>query len=506
MTSRRVQERAAADSITAGAGRGFLLSVNILALCAVAVALAGLAVEAPAASATATQPGEIAPKGRLAPEYVDGSFGFALPFPFGSTVNREKRYLSDTALELVRFVQLAHTWSLSVRQEKLPRPQTVGQAVDRITASLRAKHLRVEVRRADAITLDGRQGLHYVATFEADDRLWLRQQAVIFRAPTERYAILFLTPLADEEIALATFRRILDGFEFRRSALMQDRLDAALERGKTLREKIAQPQRLPIEDSHETYMLVKQRGEPIGFLRMYLGPLLLDEHRGVGIRQWTWLFPESGVISYLQNDMFVTHDLSYAKWDSTVRRLEPSARGEGLLPALDEVVRGLRQDDILAVGFTRPMNLSELEDKVIRLRSSFASPAWFVLMPRFVDLTEPQTYAFTAYDNDRKGLILRTLQIAGRTSVVIEGRHRPAFKIEDGEGLMPPFNEVYVDAEGQLLRLKTGTLEMTKTSRETVEAKYGQPVRDALAVFKAYPVPLPEPKTRIPPSPGTPRR
>jgi len=438
-------------------------------------------------------------KGQLAPAHVDGSFGFSVRFPAGSSIQREKRFVSTADVEIVRFVQLEHTWSLVVRLSKTTRPLDSDMIIEGITSKLTAEHRELKVIRAEAARIAAREGVRYAATFTADGKDWLRQQAVVRKQPTEFYALILITPLTDQHTATTTFDKIVESFQILRSELSQERINAALERGEALRRMIAaaDKNKLSARGEQDAYLRFVQDGQEIGFVHVHQGPLRMKHRQGVAIHEWGWLFKPDKSITQLRNEMFLADDLTYSQWDNRVRILTPQASGKGHHAAL-AVETGFRQHDKLLVSYTPNLNAGELKDKVIQVEPSFSSPAWFVLLPRIVDLTNPELYAFSAYSTDRRGLILRTFRVVGPARITLDGRTRSVIKLEDSEGSIPPISEINVDSAGRILRVSAGPLEMLATTRQYVDQHYKKRVDDALATFKKYPLTPPRPADRTP--------
>ena len=455
--------------------------------------IAGAQEQTPAAAAN-----PLAAKGQLAPAHVDASFGFSLRFPAGSIIEREKRFVSTADVEIVRFVQLEHTWSLVVRLSKTTRPLTSDMIIEGITSKLSAEHTELKVIRAEPTRIAAREGVRYAATFTADDKDWLRQQAVIGKQPTEFYTLILIAPLDDKQIATETFDKIAESFQILRSELTQEHINAALERGEALRRTVANDKtRLSARPEQDAYLRFVQDGQEIGFVHVHQGPKRLKHRQGLGIREWGWLFKPDKSITQLRHEMFLADDLVYATWDNRVRTLIPQNADRGAKSTIS-VETGLRQHDKLLVSYTPVFSTGELKDKVIQVEPSFASPAWFVLLPRIVDLTKPELYAFSAYSSDRHGLILRTFRVAGPTQVTLDGQTRSAIKLEDSEGLIPPISEIDVEPTSQILRVSAGPLEMLATTRQYVDQHYKSRVDEALATFKKYPLPTLRPADRKP--------
>jgi len=426
-------------------------------------------------------------KGQLAPEYIDGSFGFSVRYPAGSVIQREKRFVNTADVELVRFVQFDYIWSFVVRLSTTTRPLTNDMIIKGITSKLSTKHKGLKTLRAEPARIASRQGVRFAASFTEDKKGWLRQQAVICTQPKKYYTLILITPLSDLQIATEAFDKIVDNFQILRSELTEEQLEAALLRGVALRKTIAnnKSKRSALKEQ-DTYLRFVQDGKEVGFVQVRQGPMQIKHHKGMAVREWGWLFNADKSVTHLQHDMFLADDLAYATWDNRVRTLTPAVEGKPEQSALS-VETGMRQKDKLLISYTTVFGQSELKDKVIKVEPSFSSPAWFLLLPQLVDLNKPELYAFSAYNSDRRGLILRTFRVVGPTQVKIEGQTRQAIKIEDSEGLIPPISEIDVEPTGRIIRVVAGPLEMIATNRQYIDRQYKSRIDDAMATFKKYP-------------------
>ena len=462
------------------------LAVLVGAFVTAAAGAQSLPATAPAAVASA-------PKGALHAPYADGSFGFSVAYPEGSELEREKRFVTADELEIVRFVHLAHTWSLAVRLVTAERPLGPQEVVDYYSKKIHSELTEAAVSDVRVMEADTRPAARLTCRFKADDRDWIRLQAFVRKSTREYFSLLLLAPRSDEAVAADAFERILGSFRVLRSDLVQQRVDGALERGAELiRAVAARPDGLQALGKSDVFLRYIENGREIGFRHTVQTPREQDRRPGMFIREWGWLFREDGSITQLQYAMFLSNDLSYAEWDSRSRLFIPAdAAKDRPAQSYFGMDMGLHKDGLLLVNYTPAFNADDLKEKAIVTEPSFASPAWFVLLPRLLDLNKPELYAFSAYDSDRRGLILRTVEVLGPTRVTLDGKTLNAIRIHDGEGLVPPFNEILVDPAGRPLRVQAGPIELIAASQGDIEKTYKARVDAALELLARYPVPLP---------------
>ncbi|HSW47409.1 MAG TPA: hypothetical protein VLM89_17735 [Phycisphaerae bacterium] len=449
-----------------------------------------------AQSQPATQPAAApaaSPKGTLHAPYVDGSFGFMLAFPDGSEIEREKQFITPAELEIVRFVQLQHTWSLALRLATEERPLDPEAMLEKTAARLTNQLQDMKVLRSEPTRIDTREGARFACSFKADNTDWLRQQAWVRKSTREYYVLITITPLADQAVAVSVFDEIVTSFKILRTELAQERLDAALERGADLIRKLAaNPARQRALGTVDTFLRYIENGKETGFRHILQTPGEIDHQPGVLVREWGWLFRDDGSFTQLAGVMFLSSDLSYAKWDSRSRAFMPEdpARNTPTL-SMFGMEMGLYKDGTLLVNYTPSFNASEMKEKAIVTERSFGSPAWFAVLPQLLDLTRPEVYAFSAYDSDRRGLILRTCEVIGPRQLAVDGKRFSAIRIQDGEGLIPPINEIDVDPTGRLLRAQAGPIELVVTTQAYIEQTYKARVDAAMKMLDKHPVRLP---------------
>ncbi len=460
-----------------------------IVMCACATAVSLLVPVAGAAAQDAAV-GQGLPPGGMGPRYVDGSFGFALTPPAGCELMREKRFINKDDVELVRFVHAGALWLLGVRQSKPPRaldPETLGVAV---VEEVKPTCEDVSVVKTFKTELASREVLRCEAVMTSRGTLVLRQQAMIRIKPSEYYALVFVTPQSDEKLARPAFDKVLASFELLRSEAQQQQLLEALVRGSSLLQLVKSGS-LDIlsKGPREVFLRYLEGDREVGFMQIRAEPQTVERRNGLTIFKWFWFFPPDGSVTLLQQDMFVTADLSFEKWQSRRFTLSPPPKGGGQREISQEREDGRRRRVDLLVAYAGKSTGGEVTEKGIEVDATYASAPWDILLPTLVELKRPELYAFSWYDSSRRGLSLQTFRIAG-TRTTPAGLQ--ATVIEQSEGLIPPIHELWVDRDGQLLRvvmnLPGKPVEMLATTRQDVERRYGTRVKE---IEKLMPAPPP---------------
>ncbi len=437
----------------------------------------------------------------LAPAYTDGSFGFSIRPPAGSRIQREKQTI-DEAVEVCRFThrgEAGDAFSLSVQILAARRPWNAEAMAEELSSALSASRQKVEVLRSEPAEVEGHQALRHAAAFESDAGRFLQQQLVVRYLSDELLRVVFLTPDGDRRRLVSLFDRVAGSLRLLRSEALQARIEAALLNTSRLLARVRQGEvRLADLAAPPAWHRILRQGVEIGFLATEERAFTIDGHEGIQIVQQSWLFPEDGSVSFLQQNMFLSQDLSYERWENRQEVAAPAQAGKPASPPAVEYEQALRKNDKLVVDYPARISSADEKDRVIQTDRTFGSPIWLLLLPRLVNLREPAVFAFSWYDTQRKGLSLRTFEVVGSREVPLGGGRTNAFRIEDSEGLVPPVNEIDVDARGQLLRMTAGPLEMVLTDRQHVEDRYARRVREVQERYRPVPAAPASPNTRGP--------
>ena len=417
--------------------------------------------------------------------YVDRSFGFSIRPPAGCGVFREKQFLGNADVELVRFAQAERQWYLAVRLSSTTRPLDAKMIVDGITERL-SEFESVKVLRGESTRIASREAVRYAASFFNKGVGGMRHQAVIRVKPTEYLAIIFITPLSDAKEAKPLFDRIVGSFELMRTETRDRQVAEALDRGKSLLLKLSSDRLETTELARqEQYLRFTQDGKEVGFVEIREQATTVDKRPGIEFVKNVWVFMPDGSTTYLQNTMFLSDDLTHERWENRLAVLTPAGEKGRPGTVTFDSESGIRQDNQLLVKYVSAPNSDKILDKAIQVEKTYAPVSWDLLFPRLVDLKKVGLYAVSSYDTARRGLQLRAYRVTGSKRVVISGRPVTVIRIEESEGLIPPISQIDVDEKGRVLRVVASSTdtEMVATTRTHVDVKYGHRVKEALATF-----------------------
>lgn len=439
--------------------------------------------EAGSPGAGAAEGSSAPPKGELGDEYVDASFGFGVRPLAGASLDRRKRTV-EGQLQLAQFVRLDVGWSMAVRLWSTDRPIDERAVKENLQARLGCQYPDLQITSTQALQVAARDAVRLTAGFSAEGRNWLRQQAVIRLWPKQQLVILLTSPADDRDLAVQAFDRILESFQVHRTEIQQRQIDAALGRGVALLQSVAAGERkLAAEVNEPTFLRLSREGRAIGFVEIGQRAAKLNGREGVQVFQQAWLFNPDQSVQYVQEQKFLASDLSYDEWRN-LSELKPASRTDPEQRLVVSVEAGIRRGDQLVVEYNTHLGVSERHDKVIEVEPSYAAAAWPLLMPRLVDLREPGLFAFSMYDSERRGMVLRAIRVVGPLQVTVAGRRVSGFKIEDSEGLLPPVSEMIVDEAGRLIRLSSGPVEMVVAAREEIEQEFAGKVKAVQEQFR----------------------
>jgi hypothetical protein len=242
------------------------------------------------------------------------------------------------------------------------------------------------------------------------------------------------------------FEVMVDSFQMVRSEVSTEILQAALLRGREVLGR-KPPQRLADHLDPEAYLLVRRGGRDLGYARIREFPEIRNGKSGARVSERGWMFFPDSTYHYIMNDYYVSDDFNSGVFEMRLRVVTPASE-ERLVTVMDQLERGIRENDKLILSYTVP-------------------------------LKEPELYAFSSYNSTRKGLVLRTFRVCGPQSNGTGDPPAVAFKVEDSEGMVPPVSEMFLDDRGFVRKIVAGQDTVLRTTKKQVEYLFGQRVRQA---------------------------
>lgn len=417
----------------------------------------------------------------LGTRYVDGSFGFAITPPTGCQTLREKRFMETiNEVEVVRFVDVNGRWSLGVRQSKPERALDPETLAEMVVGEMQETYPDITIAKTDRSTVGSREVLRCKAVMTARGVPMIRLQAMIRVKPSEYFTLVFAAPQSDEKAAIEAFDKIVAGFEVLRSEVQEEQIRDALRRGSALLDLVRSGSLDVVgREPREVFLRCLEGGVETGFMQIRMEPRTVEHRKGVSVAKWAWFFRPDQSIALMQQDMFVTSNLSFERWESRLISISPPPKGGGRREISQDIESGIRQETKLLVGYVGKSFGPQMTQKELDVDQTYASAPWDLLFPSIVDLKKTELYAFSWFDSSRRGLSLQTFRLVGRKTMP---GGKEATLIEQSEGLIPPVHEIYVDDGGQIVRVATKVgdkpLEMHATTRRDIERRYGDRVKE----------------------------
>ena len=430
------------------------------------------------------------PFGLGSSEYVDASFGFSLRPPKGWRVvgERSGNTRDTTLLRMTDPAPGDAPPDILVRLIRAPRNATMEQVFQEAQAQAQrdfGKGGPVSLLGSMPRRIAGQPGGKMTMQFTVAGRAVIRFQAFI-QAPTDpkaraaRYFTLVYTgPKESQAKAEPLFDSVVSSFKLIQDARSEKEIRAALARGKawmaSLKGVRLADKRLPTQ-----YYKVYLNDREAGCLQVSEEPAIVNKVEGVRIVERGWTFPSNGESQHVTNDLFLSADLSRESWTNRTVTLIPP---RGAVPAALglSLQEGVRQEDRVITSECNEYGVRPTNNEPIKIEREFYGPRLLVRwLPRLVDLKKPTLYAFTGYDYDREGLVLRTVEVKGGGL----GLGGASYQVRDREGLWGAPSDMWFDAQGRLLKLSAGPLKMDLSDEATLRSRWESKALKAEADIK----------------------
>ena len=200
-------------------------------------------------------------------------------------------------------------------------------------------------------------------------------------------------------------------------------------------------------------------------------PRALRGTTGVQIIERGWLFESAGDIKRVENDLFVSNDLTQERWINRVHQIGVATQQRSRGYALTQV-EGVRQHDTLLVSHSAGPAPRLSGNKAFELSSDYIPQVLIRLLPRFLVGGKAEPVAFTCYDTQGGALLTRRFDPIGWDVVELDGKSVSAYRLEDRLGLTAEPAVMWVDRQGRLLRVRTGPIDMILTDKSRIDLLY----------------------------------
>ncbi len=419
----------------------------------------------------------------LAEPHFDGSYGFSIRPPANWSVQR-RREVSNLATTLLRMEEpspsepRAFVVEHMVTARAMSTDERFRLAVATFTVEL-PEH-RIDAKEARAI--DGRPGGLLEVSFRLGKYERHRMHAFVEIAP-RNYLILRYEGDAESRRQIApVFHAVLGSIKLLAGPLTDDDLKSALETGASWIESLDKEE-LRKAITPEQYFVFEAEGRPIGFVEIYQREraLKMRERRieGVEIFEQSWTFTDDGAVRRNQNKMYLSHDLQLEKWQTSATTwLKPE--GDRLEQFENAYEEGLRDNDVLISSQTPSFSFPLQQNPPMRLPRTYISRVLVRLLPRLIGtLDKPRNVAFVTFDHERSGLIIRVIELKGKSAGDRAAGEGDVYRLDDREGVAAEPMTVYVDGKGSLRQVKTRAYTMRIATLEELKRLFEARVLEA---------------------------
>ena len=390
--------------------------------------------------------------------------GFSIRPPAGVT-----RIRKITGRSLVRWIRLdAKTgkvrWTMEIlRNRHKPVTMPAAEYAKVLARSLaRSEQFRVESTEVSIIAL--KPAMHFRGVWSGALQLWRRQVWVPI-GPEEHLVLDIAGPMADKaemDAAMTASSKTLRLFDPKPAI---KRRSESLTRGAEALKAVTDEKLKGLITAKLRYYLIELNGKNVGFLKITERYATRDGARGLWIIRGGVLRPPGKPWQIIHEDLFATADRSFEKWRSLAVTRHGDAKAR-------EIRDGLKQQGVLLL-YTQLPN-SPVRRRTYNLpgpvRPTYLPAAFSVLLPRLLDRSKPGLYGFAVFNPSAEDFLLRNVEVVGAETIRIGERVVAATRIDDQISTDDAPTKIWVDAEGQLLRMETaqGLVTRLATSQEVI--------------------------------------
>ena len=169
----------------------------------------------------------------------------------------------------------------------------------------------------------------------------------------------------------------------------------------------------------------------------------------------------------IQNVLFATADRNLERWRESVL---DSAGGKSVWLAQ----KGIKQTDMVVCELFRDRKKST-QSKPLKpnVMAIYLPRAFSVVLPRLVDLKKQQAYGFAAYNSAANDFDMRTVTVVGPEEITMADRKIQAIRLTDRPAADAEPANLWVDAEGTLLRMTTADgLSVEKAAKKLIIRRF----------------------------------
>lgn len=429
-------------------------------------------------------------RAQTANDYREPSFGFELRIPDGWSYDRTRFAGPGGALGLLRGRSVAERATLQVLIYRSFDAPTLEKWVDRFADELtRPKDTKLRERRARPV--GEREGVVLELDTTAPDEVTRAFYYCVAFDSTTVWLMLYagvadpaapLEPLRDRFEAVAQTLRVLV------DPVKQEEIAAAFTRGKDFLAHLAERVRTLKPNADTLYYRIEENHAPIGYLsrRLSMESQTLDapsgrKHAaaaakdGLRVRERSWRFTGDGGAAYARIDLFASLDLESELIETEHARVPaPTAPVPTPTTGVDQAIR---EETLLFSSVRSSFDKSYPPPREpLRIGNTYLGAAWTRVLPALLGTEAGETFAFAIYDAPTRALITHVVRPLGPRPLA--GSREPAFAYEVREAFAAQPATLYIDRDGDLLRLEAPDATLTRTTEREIEQRFARQ-RDA---------------------------
>ncbi len=423
-----------------------------------------------ATTTTATAPGS-GEHSRTAAEpglrYTDRLIGFSLCPPADT-----ERIRQTSARRLVGWTRRdeqtqAVRWSLEVLKTKhKPTKMLLSKYAETVAAELsRTSNFKVKSTLISIVA--GKPAMHFRGTWSGAFELWRRQTWIRIK-PGEHIVLNISGAPAVKDEMETVMTKVLDSLKLFDPKIAAAEYKQNLARGATVLKQLSIKKLKTIINKQPCYCTIKLKGKIIGFVKLTESITKRSDVQGLNVVSSGALILPKTPMQMTRKELFTTPDRKFEQWKQV------SVQGKGKA-AVGEIQEAIRKDNWMLVQLHRSGRPKRNWKRELpkNLQAAYLPEAFSNLLPRLLDRSKPEIYAFAIYNPGKNEFDMRTIQVVKTETIRIGARNVKATRMTDQMSRQSPTVNLWVDEKGLLLRMQMpGGLIMEQADRRIIAAKF----------------------------------
>ncbi|MHC4982466.1 MAG: hypothetical protein ACYTF6_04765, partial [Planctomycetota bacterium] len=238
-----------------------------------------------------------------------------------------------------------------------------------------------------------------------------------------------------------------------------------LARGRVLLSALTDEKLAAVIQTQPQWFLFRRKDNYVGFMKVVESQAEQEGAKGYEVRTFVQLsVDKASSVTLAWQVMFATADRQTERWQ---RKLwADTGSGEMISVGSEE---GLKLGDTITCTLTVGDEARERAKDIppgnvqIYLPKAFNSVPW-----RLIELNEPASYAFAAYNTRANAFDMRTLTVVGPERIELEGKQIDAIRVTDQVAEDVAAETSWLDTKGLVIQAERGEVLITAATREQV--------------------------------------